>query len=539
MQNISYKANDGETYQLTESKNFVVVRTKKGKKLNDALASKTSQAIAGKFNVKQKIGRADITILEVKKSHANPLRIRNDARKNFNRQKDIRFAGRVLIDKESEQPVLYTENLTIKFKPDLKEAACEKIIADNGLTIKEKIIFSPNTWFAEAPAGSGFDIFKLCKKLSAKKEVVLCEPELIRKSGKKKLKAPKIYYKQWHLKTTKIGSRTIKASAQVEKAHAITKGEGITIAIIDDGVDTRHKEFNVPGKIIAPKDISYKTNDALPKLRDDNHGTCCAGVAVAAGINKACGVAPAAKLIPIRNVSELGSKDEADAIIWAVQNGADIISCSWGPEDGAWWNPKDKLHKQRWPLAALTNEAFTYAVTKGRNGKGCIILFAAGNGNESADLDKYISHPDVIAVAACNDRGKKSIYSDYGKCIWVCFPSNDFEEKNLHQPAPLTKGIWTTDRVGYAGYKRKKMSDYNESFGGTSSACPGVAGVCALMLSANNNLTITDVKDILRLSADKIDTAKGDYDDNGHSLLYGYGRVNAAKAVELAKSFKV
>ena len=119
------------------------------------------------------------------------------------------------------------------------------------------------------------------------------------------------------------------------------------------------------------------------------------------------------------------------------------------------------------------------------------------------------------------------------------FPSNDFEEKNLHQPAPLTKGIWTTDRVGYAGYKRKKMSDYNESFGGTSSACPGVAGVCALMLSANNNLTITDVKDILRLSADKIDTAKGDYDDNGHSLLYGYGRVNAAKAVELAKSFKV
>lgn len=109
---------------------------------------------------------------------------------------------------------------------------------------------------------------------------------------------------------------------------------------------------------------------------------------------------------------------------------------------------------------------------------------------------------------------------------------------NLRQPAPLTKGIWTTDRIGYAGSKRKKMADYNESFGGTSSACPGVAGVCALILAANNNLTHTDVKNILRLSAEKIDTVKENYDDNGHSLLYGYGRVNAAKAVELAMAFK-
>lgn len=190
MQNISYKANDGQTYQLAESKKFVVVRTTKGKKLNDVLASKKSQAIAGKFKVKQKINRADITILEVKKSQSDPLSVRNDARENFNKQKDIRFAGRVLVDKESEQPVLYTENVTIKFKPDVKEAACKKIIAANGLTIKEKIIYSPNTWFVQAPAGCGFNIFKLCKKISDKKEVLLCEPELIRKSGKKKLKAP-------------------------------------------------------------------------------------------------------------------------------------------------------------------------------------------------------------------------------------------------------------------------------------------------------------------------------------------------------------
>lgn len=67
MQSVSYKSNDGQTYQLAESKNFVVVRTKKGKKLNDVLSSNASQAIAKKFKVKQTIARADITILEVKK----------------------------------------------------------------------------------------------------------------------------------------------------------------------------------------------------------------------------------------------------------------------------------------------------------------------------------------------------------------------------------------------------------------------------------------------------------------------------------------
>jgi subtilisin family serine protease len=324
----------------------------------------------------------------------------------------------------------------------------------------------------------------------------------------------------------------------VDKAHRITRGEGITIAVIDDGVDIHHVEFDRPGKIVAPRDETFDTDDPSPKNVDDNHGTCCAGVACASGIKKASGVAPAARLMPIRNVSELGSKDEADAIAWAVDHGADVISCSWGPEDGAWWNSRDKLHGRRHPISPLTSDAFHYAVTQGRGGKGCVIIFAAGNGNEDADLDRYINHPEVIAVSACNDRGKKSVYSDFGKCIWVCFPSNDFEAKNFRHPAPLTSGIWTTDRGGKKGYREKEnFADYTDCFGGTSSAAPGVAGVCALILAANPALGWVDVKDILRLSADRIDLAKGKYNDDGHSIYYGYGRVNAGKAVEMAKRF--
>ncbi|MDP9229806.1 MAG: S8 family serine peptidase, partial [Bacteroidota bacterium] len=521
-------------YQLTESNNMVVVRTKKGKTLSEAITSTESEQATNKLKVQLQIKRSDVTILEVKKTQKDPLAVRNEVRTSLKKEKDIEFAGRVLIDPDTKKPVIYTENVFIRFNPDTSVSRQKEILATHKLTIKQKIKFSHNTYFVQTPKNTGVEVFDICKKILRMKEVDYCEPELIRNMGEKKV-LPKIYNRQWHLKSTKIGKRKINASAGVAKAHQITMGEGSTISIIDDGVDIAHCEFNLPGKIVAPRDVSYNINDAMPKNWDDNHGTCCAGVACASGLHKVCGVAPAAKLIPIRNVSQLGSKDEAFAIAWAVDHGADVISCSWGPEDGAWWSTRDKLHGRRHPISALTNDAIHYAISQGRNGKGCVIVFAAGNGNEDCDPDKYVSHPEVIAVAACNDRGKKSVYSDYGKSVWVCFPSNDYEAANFHHAAPLTTGIWTTDRAGRPGHRKKHLADYCDNFGGTSSACPGVAGVCALILSVNSNLTWVDVKDILRLSADKIDIANGMYDEDGHSEWYGYGRVNAAKAVEIAK----
>jgi hypothetical protein len=92
----------------------------------------------------------------------------------------------------------------------------------------------------------------------------------------------------------------------------------------------------------------------------------------------------------------------------------------------------------------------------------------------------------------------------------------------------LTPGIWTTDRTGRAGYS---ADDYTDSFSGTSSACPGAAGVAALVLSANPSLGSDEVKDALRRSCDRIDPGGGEYDEQGHSRLYGYGRLNAETAV--------
>ena len=348
---------------------------------------------------------------------------------------------------------------------------------------------------------------------------------------------------QWHLKQTVVNGLTINQHVDAEAAWKISKGKNITIAVLDDGVDEKHEEFK--GKIVAPRDTIHNMNDGNPKHIADRHGTACAGVACAGGKKKAWGVAPQAKLMPIR-LGSIGSVSEAKAFKWAADNGADVISCSWGPMDGAWWNPNDPLHTSLAKIPDSAKAAIDYAIKKGRGGKGCVITWAAGNGNEDVKYDEYASYDKVIAVAACNDQGKRSVYSDFGEAVWCCFPSNDFDMPAFNHPRPLTPGIWTTDRSGRRGYNSggfnaehligDEAGNYTATFGGTSSACPGVAGIAALMLAVNPDLTWDQVKEIMKNSCDRIDEKFGNYDSNGHSPFYGYGRLNAHRAVLNAKA---
>jgi len=232
----------------------------------------------------------------------------------------------------------------------------------------------------------------------------------------------------------------------------------------------------------------------------------------------------------VRLSSNLGSMAEANAFIWAADHGADIISCSWGPEDGNWSDPGDPVHFAQVGLPDSTRLAIDYAIRSGRGGKGCIVTFAAGNGNEDCSYDGYAGYEKVIAVSACNDTGKRSIYSDYGANVWCTFPSSDFGYAPFNHPQPLTSGIYTTDRMGEMGYNPE--GNYTDSFGGTSSSCPGTAGTAALVLAVNPDLTWLEVKELIAFTADKIDIKGGLYDESGHSIYYGFGRVNAEKAVK-------
>ncbi|MBN2813966.1 MAG: S8 family serine peptidase [Bacteroidales bacterium] len=517
---------NGSKLTLQESKDRIVVRTKNARKLENAVYSAEGKKALSDFGVEQEFPDADVTVLKVSDSVKNTLAARNKAREILKREPELRFAGRVLLDPDGKTPVVYTENLIIKFFDHISTSVCEKVLTEYQLTVKQKPDYSTNLYFAGAPENTGLRIFELAETLLNRKEVELCHPELIRKRALKK-----IHNKQWHLKATMVNGLPVNAHVNAAVAHALSTGKNIKIAIIDDGVDIDHVEFSAPSKVVHARDISANSNDPRPKVAYDNHGTACAGVATAAGIN-AAGVAPDALLIPIRLYAELGSFAESQAFKWAVDHGADVISCSWGPQDGDWNNPADPAHTNRVDLPDSTRLAMEYAFTKGRNGKGCVITFAAGNGNENVKYDGYASYPKVIAVAACNDTNKRSVYSDFGDQVWCCFPSSDFGYGPFNHPDPLTSGIYTTDRHGAPGYNNS--GDYTDEFGGTSSACPGVAGTIALILSANPELTLQQVKDIIRDTAVKIDPENGQYDVMGHSKFYGYGKVDAAAAVKKA-----
>ena len=167
--------------------------------------------------------------------------------------------------------------------------------------------------------------------------------------------------------------------------------------------------------------------------------------------------------------------------------------------------------------------AINSAVTNGRNGKGCVVLFAAGNNNNNS-VSYPASNPNVIAVgASSNCDARKSPTSCDGEYWWG---SN--YGTGLDIVAPGVK-IYTTDLTGSHGYS---STDYNPTFNGTSSATPNAAGVAALILSLRPDYTGIQVRQMLESTCDKIGgytyQANVSGQPNGTWCSdVGYGRVNA------------
>ncbi len=523
-----YGGENGRTHRIYLSDDMVVVRarSKQGRVRDARVSARCGHVLEGL----QSSLRFESAGVEVLRTHpATKSTSRAEMVRVLSKDRALAFATPGLMDSASRQPVVPTDNVFIKFHDDVTTAEIRQVLRRYGMTSKRRVRYCANGWFVTPRRNVGHGVFDVCMAILQKEaSVELCHPELVRERERKVA-----FSSQWHLRETRIDDTLINAHANVEDAWELSEGDDTLIAVIDDGVDIDHEEFRARGGVFAPRDVTERVNDARPKFDGDDHGTACAGVALASGEFGASGVAPGAGLMPIRLRSGLGSMNEADAFFWAADNGADVISCSWGPVDGQWWNPADPVHDQVVPLPDSTRLALEYATTEGRDGLGCVIAWAAGNGNESVDNDGYASSEHVMAVAASNDRGTRSVYSDYGYAVWCSFPSSDPDSE-------LTPGIWTTDRVQGAGYNPGDPmlgdagGNYANDFGGTSSSCPGVAGVAALMLAVNPSLGWDECANLIAESCDRIDEPNAEYDDDGHSFLYGYGRANARRAVEAA-----
>lgn len=312
-------------------------------------------------------------------------------------------------------------------------------------------------------------------------------------------------------------------------------GSGVQIAIVDDGVQYNHPDLS-PNYLGGIFDYDYGANDTNPfPGSGDFHGTSVAGVAAAADDGASCGVGAAynAQISGIRVFGgDLFDTEVGNAM--AHQYGVlDISNNSWG-----------FIYMQmddNWPF---TNQGFENAIRFGRNGLGSIFVFAAGNGGQFANVNRdfMANSRYTIAVGATSNLGRRSSYSTPGDALIVSAPSNEFTSVS-----PSALGITTTDRTGSLGYGGiSGYPDCTDTFGGTSSASPLVAGIVALMLEANPNLTWRDVQHILIETADRIDPndidVTSDWSQNGagywYSRAYGFGRVNALAAVQMAETWR-
>ena len=327
---------------------------------------------------------------------------------------------------------------------------------------------------------------------------------------------------QWHLRNPGFvvdAQWTMKKGADAKVWEAWQKmgnmgSDKITVAVIDNGFDLTHPDLT--NKVTKPFDLWTDTSNIEQGDPRFTHGTPCASVAVArpngTGI---VGAAPNSKFMPISGTS-YSLRATEKMFKYAADNGADVISCSWGTTDAAF------------ELSEMKKAAITDAATNGRNGKGCVIVYAVGN-DDFDYVSYYAQHPDVIAVAACTSKDEHATYSNKGPEVTVCAPSNG------DWPITAARAYWDEGVSWETGTFRfwrdgKDRGHQYKHFGGTSSSCPLVAGICALILSENPDLTAKQVKEILIKTADKIGSPQ-EYDARGHSKKFGYGRINALAAV--------
>jgi len=283
------------------------------------------------------------------------------------------------------------------------------------------------------------------------------------------------------------GSQWFLSKVKAFEAWDVNPGSrSVVVAVVDNAIQTNHPDLQA--NILAGIDLADNDNNPNPPSALFAHGTHVAGI-VGAVSNNGIGVASAGnnrvKILPIKATGDASDYRNVDkgyeGVLWAANNGANIISLSWGSTE----------------YSQAEQEVIDYA-----HNKGIIIVAAAGN-EETFRTSYPAAYKHVISVASLDSDDKKSSFSNYGNWVDISAPG---------------RGILSTVPFNTYG-----------SFNGTSMSTPLVSSVLGYIWSCFPSLTLAQLENLLLKTADNIDAANPTYKG-----LLGAGRVNLLKAVSCA-----
>eukprot|EP00117_Sycon_ciliatum_P013518 scpid34651/ scgid4459/ Proprotein convertase subtilisin/kexin type 5; Proprotein convertase 5; Proprotein convertase 6; Subtilisin/kexin-like protease PC5 len=337
-----------------------------------------------------------------------------------------------------------------------------------------------------------------------------------------------LWEKEWHLNdevheklNTNLRSLYEGSLEVVDAWQDGYTGHGVTVVIVDDGVEYTHPDLVDNYERDISVDLNSADYNPLPRYTKDDrnkHGTACAGITASAQNNSVCGsgVAPNVTFGAIR-VIDGPEMDilEAAALVHRVHD-IDIFSSSWGPRD----NGKDLDGP-----GPLTVEALLHGASKGRAGLGNLYVFASGNGGYAGDscaYDGYASSRFTLTISAVTQTGKAPWYAEACSSVLASAFSSGYDRE---------AGIVSTDL----------HSGCMDDFSGTSAAAPMAAGILALLLEARPTLSLRDVQHIVALTADHVTlehSVKMAWQRNAaefhFSPYFGFGLLNASAMIAMA-----
>ena len=405
--------------------------------------------------------------------------------------------------------LLGTELVAVQVPDDLTAAQAQARIKAAGLRVVRKLGFGTNLFEARLPAGVPFA--EAVAQVQAVPDFVFAEPALAQVLTGRRTPTDPRFGRQWQHRNDGSNGGTAGADIRSEAAWDRTRGAGVRVAVIDNGMQVGHPDLKagvVAGGHFKGDGAGGATFVRLKKGRPfpaGDHGTFCLGMAGARMDNGkgGCGSAPEADLIAIGCMDDqIGTQTTlARAVAYAADpttedpnapagSGAHVLACSLGP-NGADWD-----------LTSVLDLALRTAAANGRGGLGMPIFWAVSNGTFEVARDEVCSHRDVIGVGRSNRRDLED-GSAFG-------PKLEFLAPGAEVFSTLQRNRYGVDT-------------------GTSYACPLAAGVAALVLARNPGWTRDQVRQRLRDTCDKIG---GVTYTNGRHDEYGFGRLNADAATQ-------